>query len=104
MFRGTFSICVHKSGTPTCQSRTIAARELSGAFATHPPCPLSLSEDPGLTTYFFPGRDGVGGWGYPGESSSSSSTVLRGSPKLPEAARGSPETSKTMPLSSVFVI
>ena len=31
-----------------------------------------LSEDPGLTTYFFPGRDGVGGgWGYPGESSSS---------------------------------
>ena len=21
-----------------------------------------LSEDPGLTTYFFPGRDGVGGW------------------------------------------
>ena len=22
-----------------------------------------LSEDPGLTTYFFPGRDGVGGWG-----------------------------------------
>ena len=31
----------------------------------------SLSEDPGLTTYFFPGRDGVGGWGYPGVSSSS---------------------------------
>ena len=25
----------------------------------------SLSEDPGLTTYFFPGRDGVGGGGYP---------------------------------------
>ena len=24
-----------------------------------------LSEDPGLTTYFFPGRDGVGGGGYP---------------------------------------
>ena len=22
-----------------------------------------LSEDPSLTTYFFPGRDGVGGWG-----------------------------------------
>ena len=22
-----------------------------------------LSEDPGLTTYFFPGRDGVGRWG-----------------------------------------
>ena len=33
-----------------------------------------LSEDPGLTTYFFPGRDGVGGGGYPDESSSSSST------------------------------
>ena len=32
----------------------------------------NLSEDPGLTTYFFPGRDGVGGWGYPDESSSSS--------------------------------
>ena len=23
----------------------------------------SLSEDPSLTTCFFPGRDGVGGWG-----------------------------------------
>ena len=22
-----------------------------------------LSEDPSLATYFFPGRDGVGGWG-----------------------------------------
>ena len=24
---------------------------------------LDLSEDPGITTYFFPGCDGVGGWG-----------------------------------------
>ena len=60
-----------------------------------------LSEDPGLTTYFFPGRDGVGGWGYPGESSSS--TVLRGSRKLPEAARGSPREQKVRPLSAVLV-
>ncbi len=40
------------------------------SWANRPPISLRgiltyLSEDPGLTTYFFPGRDGVGGGGYP---------------------------------------
>ena len=40
---------------------------ISPSWANRPPISLRgiltyLSEDPGLTTYFFPGRDGVGGW------------------------------------------
>ena len=42
------------------QPRAIALRKAATGLPTHS---SDLSEDPGLTTYFFPGRDGVGGWG-----------------------------------------